>query len=62
MQPLMAQEIDRLDQMDIVIGLSDSEARYLVQIWRICAQAPASSPKQATDRLQGTTKARREVM
>ncbi|MCL5068142.1 MAG: hypothetical protein M1368_07310 [Thaumarchaeota archaeon] len=53
------QEIDHLDQMDIVIGLSDAEARYLLHVWRICAR---TAPKQVTNESRKTTGVRREVM
>ncbi|MDG6908072.1 MAG: hypothetical protein JRN20_20070 [Nitrososphaerota archaeon] len=62
MQAPTVQEAEQLDQMDIVIGLSDAEARYLLQVWRICAHAAPPAPKQVTDEIRRTVRDRREVM
>jgi hypothetical protein len=59
MQAPTVQEAEQLDQMDIVIGLSDEEARYLLHVWRICAD---TAPKQVTDEFRRKVRARREVM
>ena len=62
MQAPTVREAEQLDQMDIVIGLSDAEARYLLQVWRICARVAPPAPKQVTDEFRRTVRARREVM
>jgi len=63
MQAPTLQEIDQLDQMDIVIGLSDGEARYLLRVWRICAQAAATPAlKRAIDEFRRTVSVRREML
>ena len=63
MQAPTLQEIDQLDQMDIVIGLSDGEARYLLRVWRICAQAAATpAPKRTIDDFRRTVSVKREML
>ena len=62
MQAPTVQEAEQLDQMDIVIGLSDAEARYLLHVWRICANTAPPAPKQVTDEFRRKVRARREVM
>ena len=62
MQSPTTQEMDELDQMDMVIGLSDAEARYLLQVWRACAQTVEPGPKHVTDEFRRTIRVRRQVL
>ncbi|MGA2875214.1 MAG: hypothetical protein ABSA33_03235 [Candidatus Micrarchaeaceae archaeon] len=53
MQAPTSQERDRLDQMDVVIGLSDEESRTLLHVWRACGQtSTAHAPRQVTPKQQ----------
>ena len=62
MQAPTHQERDQLDQMDIVIGLSNDEARCLLHIWRACDNtATAHAPKQVTDEFRRTLRERRDL-
>ena len=62
MQAPTSQERDRLDQMDIVIGLADEETRCLLHVWRACDQtATVHAPKQVTGEFQRTIRERRPL-
>ena len=63
MQAPTSQEREHLDQMDIVIGLSDEEARCLLHIWRACDQTfTAHAPKQVTDEFRRAVRERRHEL
>jgi len=62
MQAPTTQERDHLDQMDIVIGLSNDEERCLLHVWRACDQtATAHAPKQVIDEFRRTVRERRDL-